>query len=540
MRLLKNISFFLAIFVPLLLFQNCGSPKQFSASNPPLVDSSTDLPEETTATSCSFDGEEIPDGRSVSSYQNSTVPAGSSCKSEERVCEKGNLSGSYNYALCLVDAEASCLFNGRTIAPGESVTAYLNADAVTGACVSESRKCTNGALSGSYSFASCDSSNTGSCTFNGRSIANHTGVKAYLAAATPAGTACTEETRTCTNGTLSGSYNFSSCTPGQFATCSFNGKVLAHGESTMAFQNSTVAFGMSCVQEARVCNNGALSGSYNFSACTPNAPAMCSFNGQSIAHGQSVTAYPASSVPFGQSCAPTTRTCNNGLLSGSGPFATCNVGAAKSCVLNGRTYAHGESVKMFTTSTVAFGQTCTSQTRTCNDGTMSGTAAFASCNPDAPASCLFNGQTVAHGQSVAAYSATSVPNGQSCSAVMESRMCSNGSLSGSFPNSSCTVAGLVSTGVTVRIACSVSAANSQVLKVTLANGSTKSWTLGNGEKTVTPFNETFTSAPTLFQAYSNGNLSSHRYSNQTATTLKFESEDGRDNDFNDLICNFSW
>jgi len=47
------------------------------------------------------------------------------------------------------------------------------------------------------------------------------------------------------------------------------------------------------------------------------------------------------------------------------------------------------------------------------------------------------GGTIANGQSVTAYQAASVPNGQTC--VSQSRVCSNGNLSGTYQNQTCTV-----------------------------------------------------------------------------------------------------
>lgn len=49
-----------------------------------------------------------------------------------------------------------CTFNGQTVNSGSSITAYQSASVAQGQqCVSESRTCTNGALSGSYGNATC-------------------------------------------------------------------------------------------------------------------------------------------------------------------------------------------------------------------------------------------------------------------------------------------------------------------------------------------------------------------------------------------------
>lgn len=58
---------------------------------------------------------------------------------------------------------------------------------------------------------------------------------------------------------------------------------------------------------------------------TVNAPANCTFNGSTVNHGASVTAYQSPSVPYNQTCNSQTRTCNNGSLSGNYNHQNCTV-----------------------------------------------------------------------------------------------------------------------------------------------------------------------------------------------------------------------
>lgn len=108
-------------------------------------------------------------------------------------------------------------------------------------------------------------------------------------------------------------------------SCSFNGSSVGHGASITAYQSSSVAAGQSCVPQLRICNNGTLSGSYAYVSCSPVAvqTASCSFSGTPVASGASVIAYESSSVPYGQTCVSQQRTCANGSLSGSYANATC-------------------------------------------------------------------------------------------------------------------------------------------------------------------------------------------------------------------------
>jgi hypothetical protein len=125
----------------------------------------------------------------------------------------------------------------------------------------------------------------------------------------------------CSNGIASA--DAVACLEAVPAGCTFNGTSIASGASVTAYAAASVPFGASCASEQRTCNDGALSGSFAFSACTAAAPASCTFNNQMVAHGQSVTAYSTSSMPPCEPCEPQRRTCSNGVLSGDFTFASC-------------------------------------------------------------------------------------------------------------------------------------------------------------------------------------------------------------------------
>ena len=164
-------------------------------------------------------------------------------------------------------------------------------------------------------------------------------------------------------------------------------------------------------------------------------PVGCTFNGTSYDHGDRVVAYREDVVLGGRSCESSTnretRTCNNGTFTGSFAFDSCN--DTNDCTFDGQTLADGESVTAYLTDNPGAGQSCSSQTRTCNNGSLSGTYAFATCGDEDP--CTFNGNTVPHGGSVTAYEVERVSAGGSCNS--ENRVCTNGSLSGSFQYESC-------------------------------------------------------------------------------------------------------
>lgn len=163
------------------------------------------------------------------------------------------------------------------------------------------------------------------------------------------------------------------------SSCEFNGQTIAIGQTVEAFLMSSVKFGEDCASQKRVCTIDGLTGSYQFAFCNVGQPSACLFDGKTFVHGTSVTAYLLSSVPYGSSCATEVRACNNGSLSGSYTFSTCSVAAPLSCLFQGQNVAHGQSVIAFEQSLVTDVSLCKSQTRSCNNGSLSGTYNFASC-----------------------------------------------------------------------------------------------------------------------------------------------------------------
>ncbi|MFN3697688.1 MAG: hypothetical protein ACK4VO_09635 [Pseudobdellovibrio sp.] len=393
---------------------------------------------------CTFNGQPLQDGESITAYQNSTVAFGNQCISETRTCKSASLSGSYQFASCAVDQPASCLFNGQTISHGQTINAFISSSVSFGSlCQSEQRTCLNGVLSGSAAYASCAVDQAASCLFNGQTIAHGQAVKAFQNSSVVYGQSCISQDRLCDNGVLTGAYQFGSCSVDQPASCLFNGQTIAHGQVVTGFLSSTVPYGSSCQSEQRTCQNGILSGSANYASCAVDQPASCLFNGQTIAHGQVVTGFLSSTVPYGSSCQSEQRTCQNGILSGSANYASCAVDQPASCLFNGQTIAHGQVVTGFLSSTVPYGSSCQSEQRTCQNGILSGSYAQSSCsvqNPPpnpTPKNCSINGVTVPSGQSIKLFISPTVPYGSTCS--FEERLCTDGVLSGSATYKSCNV-----------------------------------------------------------------------------------------------------
>ncbi len=164
-----------------------------------------------------------------------------------------------------------------------------------------------------------------------------------------------------------------------FADCAINGQTVVNGDTITTYATETVPFGQSCLAETRICSDGTLSGSYPYLACAVEEPSDCVWNETTIPSGSSVIAYAAEAVPFGQGCLAESRVCNNGQLSGSYAFATCAVAEPQSCTFDGQTIAHGDAITAYASASVAPDETCNSETRLCSDGTLSGSFSASTC-----------------------------------------------------------------------------------------------------------------------------------------------------------------
>lgn len=110
-----------------------------------------------TPAACDFvSGIKVAHGDAVMAYANSRVPFGGTCQAERRLCNNGTLSGSLSHSICNVDTPAACDFvSGIKVDHGHSVVAYKTTKAVNGKCASERRLCDNGNLRGSYGHSFC-------------------------------------------------------------------------------------------------------------------------------------------------------------------------------------------------------------------------------------------------------------------------------------------------------------------------------------------------------------------------------------------------
>lgn len=404
---LSVLTLFSVLFLQSCFETQSGQDQKIAPTPTPVIAMaiSSDIPQDPVPElDCVFNGASVVNGDSVTAFQNSSVDYGQACLSETRICRDAILSGSFSYSTCAVATPKSCLFDGQTVEHGNSVTGYTSSTVGFGSScteVAQIRTCDNGALSGNAQYGLCRVDEPRSCLFDGRTMLHGETVQAFATSTTQFGGQCISETRTCNDGTLSGTNAYSSCSIDQPASCLFDGLTVSHGSTVVAYASASAVFGQTCTAETRVCSNGQLSGSFTNGACVVNEPANCLFNGNTVAHGESVIAYNIAVANSEISCQSEVRSCQNGTLSGIYNETSCvtpppvpvdppvdpvpptnppvDPVPEKGCLINGKEIPSGSSITLFTSSQVTAPATCVSEVRECKNGVLSGSATAATC-----------------------------------------------------------------------------------------------------------------------------------------------------------------
>ena len=324
-----------------VIFQNCGDGFQSPPSQSLKTDSiSCDADGcESTAPAliqCNLQNISIDDSETITAYLDPTVPFGQSCDSEIRTCTNGQLSGSYPETECAPEPGRDCVVGDMTVTHGTTLVAWAEESVISGegTCQSEDRICNNGAINGNYQYTSCVERQPENCVLDGESVANGTTIPAFNLPTVPFGSQCQSENRVCDNGSLSGTYSYGSCSVGNPSGCSLDGVNVSHGATITAYEQQTVGSGDTCVSEDQICSNGSLSGSYEYGSCSISSGSSCMFNGETIESGEGAVAFQNSAADSNGHCEFEQRICEDGTLSGSFTHSNCEGGSAPAVTMN--------------------------------------------------------------------------------------------------------------------------------------------------------------------------------------------------------------
>jgi peptidoglycan hydrolase-like protein with peptidoglycan-binding domain len=341
-----------------------------------------------------------------------------------------------------------CSLNGLTINSGSSAQFYSVQSVPLGSsCASyvQSRQCNNGTLSGSsaYQYPSCTAATSNqSCTINNINVSNGSSRMFYSKSSVTSSESCSSyaQTRTCTNGILSGdmSYIYLSCSIYNPVSCSLDGTTVSHGQSRTFYSRGVATGTATCISygQSRTCNDGSMSGdgTYSIASCATGA---CVVDDLILPSGSTTLFYFAKYIPTSEQCVSysKSRSCSGGSLLGDSAYkySSCEPVSSDKCALDDSVLENGSSKIFFSEKEAPSGQSCSSyqQTRTCNNGTLSGISSYSYSSCSDTMSCTLAGVTVEHGDSEYFYKSSNVNYGEACSSVELQRSCTNGSLSGS-------------------------------------------------------------------------------------------------------------
>lgn len=177
--------------------------------------------------------------------------------------------------------------------------------------------------------------------------------------------------------------------------------------------------------------------------CTAPPPSSCTnpTGGADIPHGDTIDLALNSTENWPNTCSYETRSCNNGTLSGSYTQASCSENPPSVCTnpVDGTDIAHGVTLTFALNATEAYPATCSYESRTCTNGSLSGTYTEASCTvTGVPAgSCTDPAGGVPLGDSEQRTYFENPTEAYPNVCTSELRTCSSGILDGSFTNASC-------------------------------------------------------------------------------------------------------
>lgn len=215
-------------------------------------------------------------GASKDFWSQETVPYTASCATYKltRTCNDGVLTGSTanKFPSCEVIPEKTCAIDGITVGGGDTRTFYTARTNANCSNIDQARKCNNGVLSGTatYQYAYCAPTGQRYCVLDGVYVAHNSSRTFYSTEDTVFGSSCDQfsQSRKCTDGTLAGSasYAYATCKNATGASCAVDGKTVAHGSSAKFYSARTAPSGDNCgmYEQNRTCINGTLSGSTNF------------------------------------------------------------------------------------------------------------------------------------------------------------------------------------------------------------------------------------------------------------------------------------
>lgn len=376
------------------------------------------------------------------------------CERAQRVCNNGTFGGDTSFTLnpesCALSVQ--CLACGTTPHNGVE-TRWKQPETCGVPCSSQSRTCNNGQMPAfdlGFDYTSealcptaeCPPQYTYSWSIGDWSACSATACNTQgtqtRAVICKRNDGVTVDDSQCTESKPATSQ---ACSARPCNTCTLPwGGTVAHGGTATAYKESNVEYGGTCESQIRTCTDGSLSGSYTHRSCAVAEPKNCTLDGATVLHGQSKMFYLTSSVACPATCNGASRTCENGVLSGSAQHtkATCTAGAC--------TYAWKTSEFGACSATACGTQGVKTRTVVCQrgDGVTVADSFCSGTKPSTTEACSARecyacnvpwGGTIPHNTEITAYKESVVGCGSKCNS--QQRKCNDGHLGGAFTMPTC-------------------------------------------------------------------------------------------------------
>lgn len=353
---------------------------------------------------CKIENTVVNHGTTALGYQTATVPYGQTCKSESRTCNDGVLSGTFTNEKCSVTPAADCKLGTATIKHGASVSAFETTSVLFGqTCKSESRTCTNGVLSGTFKNEKCAVTNNfivenGKVLLSGESWGNE-GLRLKMEYSGDLnlykGQQILWSTKNNTQLPIDKYTRF-------FVLRTFlqaDGNLVIYNNTAPIWNTRTGGKGPLRLLVKETAPFVELINVKNESVWSSTGFRLsdCKFGVKTLLPGSSVNAFQTATVPSGGSCNREVRLCTDGVLSGSFTNEKCEVLPPADCKLGDVTIKDGRIGIFFESATVPLFGICKQEARKCTNGILSGSFNHSKCIKTND--CIKDGQTIKDGES---------------------------------------------------------------------------------------------------------------------------------------------
>jgi hypothetical protein len=308
--------------------------------------------------------------------------------SQKRKCENGTLTGDDTYQNSSCSNLKSCKLpedSTLSIAHGEVKKYYKKLVNSNCKSISEIRECNNGQLNGSYTFPTCTNiTETGesSCKDIYNNVVNHNEVREFYSSAESGDCESIKGQRQCVNGDFLGNTSliYPSCS--NLKSCTGTDNIVIASGSSKIYYSANESTNCSAVTEVRVCTDGELSGSFNYPTCTnitETGESSCKDIYNNVVNHNEVREFYSSAESGDCESIKGQRQCVNGDFLGNTSLIYPSCSNLKSCTGTDNIVIASGSSKIYYSANESTNCSAVTEVRVCTDGELSGSFNYPTC-----------------------------------------------------------------------------------------------------------------------------------------------------------------